>query len=343
MINRVLIVGHGNIGKRHLRIARESLPDADIRVLRHQPCDATPEFADGCFDNLEEVCAFAPQLAVIANPAPFHLDTALALANAGSHLLIEKPLFSTASGVRPLLHRVREQKLILQVGYNLRFLPSLRQFREQLQAGMIGRVLSIRCEVGQYLPSWRPDGDYRMGVSARQELGGGVLLELSHELDYLRWLFGEVAWVAAWLGRQSALEVDVEDTAHMTLGFMPDTSQQAPVASLNLDFIRHDTTRQCTVIGELGSLRWNGLTGEVEARPAGSGAWQSVSHHAHQRDDSYQAQWEHFLNCVQTGRTPEVTGADGLAVLDIIEAARQSAAAQCARVAIISTTEAARV
>ncbi len=334
MINRILIVGHGSIGKRHLNIVRETLPGADIRVLRHQPCDATPEFADDCFNRLGDACAFAPQVAAIANPAPFHLEAAGALAAAGCHLLIEKPLSHTTEGVRKLLQLVRRQGLILQVGYNLRFLPSLEEFRNRIRAGAIGRVLSIRCEIGQYLPSWRPGTDYRQGVSARQDLGGGVLLELSHELDYLRWIFGEVAWVSAWMGRRSALEIDVEDTAHLTLGFGPD--DHSPVASLSLDFIRHDTTRQCTAIGEWGSLRWNGLTGAVEEWAAGNVTWQPVFHQVHQRDDSYRAQWHHFLDCVQTSQAPRVGGEDGMAVLKIIEAAWQSAAAEGARVAITS-------
>ena len=82
-------------------------------------------------------------------------------------------------------------------------------------------IRRLRCEIGQYLPLWRPGSDYRLGVSANRALGGGVLLELSHELDYLRWIFGDVDWVQASLERQSALEIDVEDTAHLLLSFMP--------------------------------------------------------------------------------------------------------------------------
>lgn len=336
MIDRVLIVGYGSIGQRHLRLVRDALPQADIRILRHRPCDAIPDLANGCYDSLDAACAFAPQAAVIASPAPFHVASARALAAVGCHLLVEKPLAATEDGVPALLRLVRERHLTLQVGYNLRFLPSLIEFRTRIQAGAIGRVLSIRCEIGQSLPTWRPGADYRQGVSARRGLGGGVLLELSHELDYLRWIFGEVVWVTAWLGRQSDMEIDVEDTAHLTLGFAPAASGPSPVAALSLDCIRHDTARQCTAIGEQGSLRWNGLTGEISLYPAGGTAWQSVYRHTHQRDDSYRVQWQHFQSYVQSGCTPLVTGEDGLAVLRIVAAARQSAAAQGARVRVDS-------
>lgn len=321
LINRILIVGLGSIGKRHLRLARELLPSTDIRVLRHQECALIPEHANGCFSNLEQAIDFAPQLAVIASPATFHMSAALPLAQAGVHLLVEKPLSTALKDVSQLLETCREQGTVLLTGYNLRFSPSLQLFRDLLNDNLIGRVLSVRCEIGQYLPSWRPDVDYRQSVSARQELGGGALLELSHEIDYLRWIFGEVDWVKATLSRQSRLEIDVEDTAHLILGFAFATDGSQLIGTVNLDFIRHDTTRLCTAIGENGSLRWNGLTGMVDQFNAGAKEWCELFH---QRDDSYLAEWQHFLNCINGQTTPLITGEDGLRVLQIIDAARQA-------------------
>lgn len=329
MIKRILIVGFGSIGKRHLHLARKLLPDADIRVLRHQKTDLIPQYANGCLFSLEQAISFAPQIAIIASPATFHIAVAEALASAGVHLLVEKPLSVTVDGVCDLLEICQAQKLVLMTGYNLRFLPSLQRFHELMNEKVIGKVFSVRCEIGQYLPSWRPDSDYRQGVSARQELGGGALLELSHELDYLRWIFGEVVWVKATLGRQSNLEVDVEDTAHLTLGFASVYHDNQLIATANLDFIRHDTTRLCTAIGEKGSLRWNGLTGEVELFEARAKEWKKLFQHQHQRDESYLAEWQHFIDCVSAHKSPMITGEDGLKVLQIIEAARKSSTSGC--------------
>lgn len=324
LVNRLLIVGQGSIGKLHLRLARELLPNADIRVLRHQECASIPERANGCFSNLDQAIDFAPQIAVIASPAAFHMSVAQQLAWAGVHLLVEKPLSASLDGVPQLLEICREQGTVLLTAYNLRFLPSLQRYRDLLNETVIGRVLSVRCEIGQYLPSWRPDTDYRQGVSARQELGGGALLELSHELDYLRWIFGEVDWVKATLSRQSDLEIDVEDTAHLILGFVPAADGHQLIGTVTLDFVRHDTTRLCTAIGENGSLRWNGLTGVVEQFEAGAKDWREIFRHQHQRDDSYLAEWQHFLGCVSEQKIPLITGDDGLKVLQIIDAARKA-------------------
>lgn len=324
LIDRILIVGLGSIGKRHLRLARELLPETDIRVLRHQVCASIPEHANGCFSNLDQAIDFAPQLAVIASPATFHMSTALPLARAGVHLLIEKPLSASLDDIIELIETCRDQGTALMTGYNLRFLPSLQEFRRILKGHEIGRVLSVRCEVGQYLPSWRPDTDYRQVVSAQQKLGGGVLLELSHEIDYLRWIFGEIDWVKATLSRQSNLEIDVEDSANLALGFVSSVDGYQLIGTVNLDFIRHDTTRHCTVIGENGSLRWNGLTGMVELFEIGAKEWRELFQHTPQRDDSYMAEWKHVLSCIREQKSPLITGEDGLSVVQIIEAARQA-------------------
>lgn len=336
MINRVLIVGLGSIGKRHLRLARELLPAADIRVLRHQSTNEIPEFANGCFFAIEDALAFLPHIAVIASPAPFHLVTAQALAAAGVHLLIEKPLSTSLDGVTQLLEICKEKRTILLTGYNLRFLPSLQRFRELLSEDVIGKILSVRCEIGQYLPSWRPESDYRQGVTAKKALGGGALLELSHEIDYLRWIFGEVEWVTSSLSRQSGLEIDVEDSVHLILGFAPQAEGPQIIGTLNLDLIRHDTTRVCVAIGEKGSLRWDALTGQVMVFRAGEKAWCELFRYQHQRDDSYHAEWQNFLACVSKSTVPLISGEDGLSVIQIIEAARRSAKSG-SRVAVSKT------
>jgi predicted dehydrogenase len=228
------------------------------------------------------------------------------------------------SGIPELLGACQNHDVFILTGYNLRFFSSLQRYREFLNKGIIGKVISVRCDIGQYLPYWRLDSDYRQGVSARHELGGGALLELSHELDYLRWIFGEVEWVKATLSRQSKLEIDVEDTAHLMLGFMSAIDGYQLIATVNLDFIRHDTTRLCVAIGEKGSLRWNGISGVVDFYGVGSAGWRELFRHPEQQDDSYKAEWKNLLESIAEHKTPIITAEDGLKVMEIIEAARQS-------------------
>jgi predicted dehydrogenase len=323
-IDRILIAGYGSIGRRHLKILRGLFPNADIRLLRHSVSDISIEYANGSFFDISEATAFLPQIAVVANPSPFHLEVASSLIAVGCHLLIEKPISNESARVQSLLDDARAKGVQLQIGYNLRFLSSLCNFREHISEGLVGRVLSVRAEVGQHLASWRSNAHYKDGVSAQKALGGGVLLELSHEIDYLRWIFGEVDWVSCWLGRQSDLEIDVEDIAHLLLGFNHASKTHQIVAQVNLDFIRQDSIRVCTVIGDLGTIQWDGLTGVVRIKHTPNLGWKILPSSSELGENSYELQCIDFVKCVQQKRSPKVTGEDGLAVLNVIDAARKS-------------------
>ena len=268
---------------------------------------------------------FLPEIVVICNPASKHINTALKFVDSGSNFFIEKPISHSTKGIVQLISALESTNGVLLVGYNLRYLKSLQAFRKHLNEGLIGKPLSVRCEVGQYLPSWRPKKDYRDSVSAKRELGGGVLLELSHEIDYLRWIFGEVDWVRATLLRQSELEIDVEDTVHLTLGFENRTPGRQLIASLNMDFIRHDTTRSCTVIGDRGSLCWDGILGEVSLFQAEKKSWETLFNNDNGIEETYILEWQELVRAIEKNMSPAVTGEDGLRVVEIIEAARLSA------------------
>lgn len=320
MIERALVVSLGSIGNRHLRILTNALPTADIKVLRRAGA-AQQVGAIEQFDKLSKAIEFKPQCAIIASPAPFHIETALELANIGCHLLIEKPLSNSIYKVKKLLDLCEKKDLILQVGYNLRFLNTLQVFREKILNGTIGQVLSINSEVGQYLPSWRPNSDYRSSVSAKSELGGGVLLELSHELDYLRWIFGDINWMSAWLGKKSDLEIDVEDSAMLQFCF--DTG---PIAQLSMDFFRQDTSRRCVAKGSHGSISWDAVEGTVRIFEPKTASWATLLQHNANRDDTYIKQIQHFLNSIRGHSVSQYAaqGLDGLAVIEMVNAAKKS-------------------
>ena len=332
-INKVLVVGYGSIGKRHLRIAREHLPDADIRVLtRVAPLHIEP-YLSGYFTDMQDALAFQPDVAVIANPATHHITSALALAAIGTHLLIEKPLATTEIAEDDFKQLSSYNNLVVLIGYNLRHLPSLGGFRQHILDGLVGDVHSVRCEVGQNLAVWRQDIDYRQSVSASKELGGGVLLELSHELDYLTWIFGDATWVQAWLGRQSNLDIDVEDSAHLLIGLSAQAEAKDLVASVTLDFIRHDLTRTCTVIGDRGSLRWDGIAHQVSYFAKGASDWQVLYDQKAGRDESYVNQWRYFVECIEHAKQARPALQDGQRILRLIDSAREAALFQ--RVIII--------
>jgi predicted dehydrogenase len=325
MNKRILIVGLGSIGAQHLAVVQKLFPEAKIQILRQDETRTKNGLGVTEVSSLDEAKRFLPEIIVICNAASEHINTALKLEQTGANLLIEKPISDSTKEIVRLIRDFDATGRVLMVGYNLRYLKSLNEFRRHLNEGLIGKPLSVRCEVGQYLPSWRPKKDYRDSVSAKRELGGGVLLELSHEIDYLRWIFGEVDWVRATLLRQSELEIDVEDTVHLTIGFESRTPNSQLIANLNMDFIRHDTTRSCTVIGDRGSLCWDGILGEVSFFQAGKRTWETLFTNDNGMEETYILEWQELIRAIEQNMSPAVTGEDGLRVVEIIEAARLSA------------------
>ena len=321
-----LIIGFGSIGKRHLTNLRSLQPDATIVVLRRAPQVSTqaevPDGADYLVSTLEQALSYAPAAAIIANPAPFHVAIAQQLAEHNVHLLVEKPLAASLDGVEKLIATVQERSLVLMTAYNFRFSEAAIKFRECLLRGEIGKLLSVCVDTGQYLPSWRPDIDYRQSVSAKKALGGGVLLELSHELDYLRWIFGEVETVYARCAKSGELEIDleVEESADMLLGFKSGLS-----ANVHIDFVQALPHRICKVIGAEGTLVWDAVHHEVRintlAEPQGRLLVASNELH----NNMYLDEIAHFVHCIVFSEAPKVDGIDGLAALKIVLAAKQSA------------------
>ncbi len=326
---RALIVSLGSIGRRHFANLRQLLPDAEITVLRHEGGQPPPpncrSLANHVVYSLEEALEARPDIAVIASPAPFHVAVADRLARHGIHLFMEKPISDRAEGVQGLIDLCRQRNVVLSVGYDLRFEPSLIAVHDAVHSGRIGRVMGFRAEVGQYLPDWRPTADYRQTVSARKELGGGVLLELSHEFDYARWIMGEVAEVFAQATRVSDLEIDVEDLAEVVLRFSNGT-----VGSVHLDMVQASPTRTCRIIGTEGTLTWDSQQRHARIFSRSTKQWSDLGPAAAgQRTSPFLDEMRQFLNCVAGNAAPSVSGEDGLRALEIALAAKESA--ECKR------------
>jgi predicted dehydrogenase len=313
------IVGLGSIGRRHLRLLREVRPEIEVTLVRsgNGPSCAEESLAHRTVPTVAAAIEAGAQASVVATPSPFHVPQALELAAAGCHVLVEKPLSNSYSGVIQLQRLVAERNVVALVGYVLRYDPAAQHFASVLRSGDTGDILHSRIECGSYLPDWRPGQDFRQSSSALEQLGGGVLLELSHELDYANWFFGTANEVQARLWRSENLGISVEDSADLLLL----SSESIPI-SVNLDFNRRRSTRCCVVQCTEGELTWDVLRHEVRWHSA-DGEFERTTFEV-ERDDVYRQQLEHFLRCIEEGETPIVSLQDGIDVLKTVEAARRS-------------------
>ena len=327
LIERILIVGLGNMGSKHLDIIRKSLPRSQIFLFSDRLNDnfTLPNLADGLLCNLDEVINFSPQIIVVANAASNHLKIIKKLTKLNSHFLVEKPITHNLKNANEVFENIETQERVFHVGYNLRFLDALIKFKEIIKTDKLGSVFSISAEVGQYLPDWRSGFDYRKSVSAQKKLGGGVLLELSHEIDYLLWIFGNVRSISAFVNKASNLDIDVEDQAILKLKFDNLCSQKNEVvATLHMDFFRRDTSRSCTVIGSKGTLRIDVISGEISFFDSNLSQWEVIYQSSNTIQETYLAQWDSFINCIKDNRQPKVSIGDALKVISIIEGAKKS-------------------
>jgi len=317
-----LIVGSGSIARRHLSNLRALLPKSRIIVLRRQQSVSgdLPD-ADRVVNTLEEAISERPEMTIVANPAPFHVPVAQALAEAGCHLLVEKPFSDRMDGLDALIDTCASRGVTLMVGYNLRFCPSLQAMARMVAEGAVGRILHVSAEIGQHLPDWRPSTDYRDGVTAQASLGGGALLELSHEIDIALWLGGPVASLTASLGRVGDLEIDTEDCADLLINF-----SSGARGHVHMDLLQRAPTRRCRVVGSEGTLEWDYFEDTLRLGRPGETWRQLEVPRLNQRNDMYLNELAHFFSCVEQNVLPLVPGSVGRDVLAIALAARESAA-----------------
>lgn len=306
---RVLCISLGSIGQRHLRNARTLLPSAQIAVWRQNTRSAAvPEGADLAFTSQEDALAFAPDAVLLSSPASEHIANARPFVERGIPVFLEKPLADRAGALGDFADACARSPGFTMVGYVLRFLPALHTIRDHIRQGTLGDIHTARIEVGQYLPDWRPAGDYRLSVSAQEKLGGGALLELSHEMDYATWLFGWPESLQCSRARLSPLEIDVEDSAHVILEY------PGKRVSLQLDFLQRVANMAVQIVGSRGTLVADLIREELRlVSPEHPGGVTLDTPRLPDGNDIYLRQFDFFFSRAIAGYTAVRSGTSGFA------------------------------
>ncbi|MGZ5510677.1 MAG: Gfo/Idh/MocA family protein [Nitrososphaeraceae archaeon] len=334
---KFLICGLGSIGQRHTRIIRKLLGnEVEIAAYRARKLDIvisesleasfdkSPEKEYGlrCFYDLQSAIDWQPDAVFITNPVSMHITTAIEVAKHGCHLFIEKPLSHELNGIDELCKLVEGKNLVCMVGYQMRYHPALISIKHLCEQKNIGRLVSADIHFGEWLPGMHPYEDYRTGHASRSDQGGGVILCLSHEIDYACWLFGKPVKVYAIGGHLSNLEIDVEDTADIILSCR-DTGRIFPV-HVHLDFLQKPARRYCHIVGEKGSILWDYFGNYLEVRNLQDGTTKKTIYDRFQRNDMFAGEVEDFINSIKNSVKPPISLADGLECLNVCLAAKRS-------------------
>ncbi len=249
---KIIFFGLGSIGMRHARILKEFFPH-ELYAFRSTQGVPVNNLGIPEVSTWQEVEKIKPEIALVTNPTSMHIETALKCAKLGMHLFIEKPLSHSMNGVEELIRLCHDQKLTGYTAYCMRFHPVIKELKERIKDK---KILHVRAAVSSYLPQWRSGTDYKKSYSANAGQGGGVLLDLSHEFDYIEYLFGPVRDMKGWFGRISEVTTDAEDAADIVMK----TATGVPI-NLHMNFMSRFEERTVIVDFEggyiVGDLRNN--------------------------------------------------------------------------------------
>lgn len=315
--HRVLVAGTGSIGRRHIANVRQLRPHARIALLRDG--GRTDEYSESLggpvFGSLAEALAWQPSLAIVATPSDRHAEILHLLLAAGIACFIEKPVVTQREALDALQALNPAALPPTQVGCVLRFLPSLRQLRRWLDDGRLGAVVRMGFEVGQWLPDWRPAQDYRQSYSASAVRGGGVVLDLVHELDLAVWLGDADTLLGAWGGKRSRLEIAAEDVALLTL-----QGAGGALASVQLDYVCRRPVRRLHIVGDQGSAHWDLLGRRAVLQCAGN---DDEPAEGFDTAGAYVTAMEELLLAIETGSPTSLPLHEGLRATALALAANQ--------------------
>ncbi|PWH14295.1 MAG: gfo/Idh/MocA family oxidoreductase [Anaerolineae bacterium] len=329
---KILIAGLGSIGRRHFRNL-VALGERDIILYRtHKATLPEDELAGYPIetDLHEALHKHRPQAVVVANPTSIHMQVAIPAAQAGCAILLEKPIAEDLSRVNELRRAAEMSGSRILVGFQFRYHPTLNQARTLIQSGALGKVLTVHAHWGEYLPNWHPWEDYRAGYAAREDLGGGVIRTLTHPLDYLRYLLGEIETLQSLHGHISPLELTaVEDVAEIGLKF-----HNGAIGGLHLNYFQRPTVHRLEIVGTNGTLRWDNADGVlihlhipdsfggIYSHPTPPVETRYAPPSGFERNDLFLAQTRHFLQVAAGEAEPLCTLHDGIRALELALAAR---------------------
>lgn len=333
---KILMIGLGSIGQRHLRNIKRVLgEEAEILAYRVRGLQRTfsdtmqirdkvsleEEYHIRSFASLTEALLEKPELAFITNPTNMHIPCAIQCAKAGCHLFLEKPISDSLEGIDELQKAAQDAGIKIFVGYQNRFHPAICAVKEVLEAGSLGKILSVHSVVGERLTTMHTYEDYKETYMARKDMGGGVVTnQLVHEMDYLYYLFGKPVSVYALGGTIGNLGIDVEDNCDAL--FLMENGTERVAVNVHADFYQSPPSRFIKVIGEKGQIQADLINGTVTKTV--SDVTEHIAFTEFVRNDMFIEELKLFLSCVKEGGKEAITLEDGIVSLKMAMAIKES-------------------
>lgn len=297
-----LIIGLGSIGRKHANAIRSIDDKIELYALRSSQNDESESYTRDIY-SYDEVDKVGFDFVIVSNPSSLHLETIEQVIKLEIPIFLEKPAITQKDKIAELEQKLSQYKSPTYVGCNLRFFEGLSFVKEYIKEKKINEV---NIYAGSFLPEWRPDTDYKTSYSAQASFGGGVHLDLIHEIDYAYWFWGTPEEVKSLKRSRSTIDVESIDYANYNLMY--------PKFAVNiiLNYYRRDYKRTAEFVLDNETVELNFATNSVY-KPDGQIYFSSDQTIL----DTYKDQMSYFLNLVQTGGDSFNTILDGLEVLKI--------------------------
>lgn len=314
MIEKVLVVGGGSIGRRHIDCMK-ILSVPHITVV--EPCKESVKILRSAFEeitifeDIDDALKLKYDAAIIAAPTHKHADITCKIALNKIPMLLEKPIETNLQSAKTICDAVKKAGIICQVAYCLRFDPGLCRIKEILSSGKLGKVYAVDCSVGDFLPEARPGIDYRKIYSAKKENGGGVCIDYSHELDYFRWLFGESKNILASVKKISDIDIETEDIAECIL-----ESENEIVGRVHMDYISRTPHRRISIYAADGTIEYDFIKRHIQVFYASQKQTEQFNYEA-DRNLIYIKQLQHFFDCISKKAESIITPEDAMKTLEL--------------------------
>ncbi|MEI7847186.1 MAG: Gfo/Idh/MocA family oxidoreductase [Chloroflexota bacterium] len=331
---KILIAGLGSIGRRHFRNL-VALGQTDLVLYRTHKATLPDDELAGYpveTDLAQALKKHQPQAVIVSNPTALHMEIAIPAAQTGCAILLEKPIAENLNQATILRETATRTDSKILVGFQFRYHPTLNKARELIATGTLGQVLSAHAHWGEYLPNWHPWEDYRQSYAARADLGGGVIVTLTHPLDYLRYLLGEIDALWSFNGHISPLELNgVEDVAEIGLKFA-----SGAIGGVHVNYFQRPPVHRLEIIGTSGTLRWDNADGllthyqmpdefgVISAQPSAAQVHLYPLPDDFDRNHLFIAQTQHFLQIARGEAEPICTLEDGIRALELAMKAKNS-------------------
>lgn len=326
---KILFIGCGSIGRRHITNLR-SILKKNVEILAYRTFLKSHHLEENFFkdyhvkqfSSLKEALDQKPDIAFITNPTSLHIPVALKAAKAGCHLFIEKPLSHNLKGINELEFIVKKKKLITFIGFNLRFHPIIMEVSDLLFKKEIGDIISVRTEVGSFLPNWHSHENYSTNYSALPDLGGGVVLDLIHDIDYttsfVKGGYHSVDDVYCVGGKYSKLKIKTEDIAEIVM------RAGNSILSVHMDYLQHPPVRKSTIIGTKGVLDIDLIKNQGMFHSLDNTFLEIKPSFYLDPNLSYMDELRYFLDCIKKKKQTFADITDGKQILQIALAAKKS-------------------